>query len=123
LAFAAARGRGFAVPEQDLAALVEFTTAYLESNRERFLRGRGPGPLSLGGATDTTGWALFALAAAGKAPDATTAAAVEYTLRRDEGRDHWGAWGPPRPPAEGSAFMPTALAVVGLRAFGPPEQQ
>ena len=69
LAFATARDRGFAVPEKDFAELVEFATAYFESNRERFLRGRGPGPLSLGGATDTTGWGLFALEVAGKTPD------------------------------------------------------
>ena len=123
LAFATARDRGFAVPEKDFAELVEFATAYFESNRERFLRGRGPGPLSLGGATDTTGWGLFALELAGKTPDATTAAVVEYTLQRDQERDYWTTWGPSRLPAEGSAFMPTALAVRGLRAYGLPEHR
>jgi hypothetical protein len=123
LAFATARGRGIPVPEQDYADLIAFSTAYFESNRERFLRGRGPGPLGLGGATDTTGWGLFALEVAGKQPDSTTAAVVEYTLRRDRDRDHWTTWGPSRPPAEGSEFMPTALAVRGLRAFGPPEHR
>ena len=123
LPFATARDRGFAVPEKDFAELVEFATAYFESNRERFLRGRGPGPLSLGGATDTTGWGLFALEVAGKTPDATTAAVVEYTLQRDQDRDYWTTWGPSRLPAEGSAFMPTALAVRGLRAYGLPEHR
>lgn len=123
LAFATARERGFAVPEKDFADLIEFSTAYFESYRERFLRGRGPGPLSLGGATDTTGWGLFALGVAGKEPDAVTAAAVEYTLQRDQNRDHWTAWGPSRPPAEGSAFMPTALAILGLRMYGLPEHR
>jgi Squalene-hopene cyclase C-terminal domain len=123
LAFATARAQGFAVPEKEFADLIEFSTAYFESNRERFLRGRGPGPLSLGGATDTTGWGLFALEVAGKQPDSTTAAMVEYTLQRDQDRDHWTTWGPSRPPAEGSAFMPTALAIRGLQAFGLPEQR
>lgn len=123
LAFATARGRGFAVPEADLAGLVEFATDYFDSNREKLLRGHGPGPLSLGGETDTTGWGLFALEAAGKQPDATTAALVEYTLLRHPDHDHWGKWGPSRPPAEQSEFMPTALAVRGLRAFGRPEHQ
>jgi hypothetical protein len=123
LAFATARGRGFAVPEKDFAVLVAFSAAYFESNREQFLRGHGPGPLSLGGATDTTGWGLFALEVGGKPPDSTTAAVVEYTLQRDQDRDHWTTWGPSRPPAEGSAFMPTALAVRGLQAFGLPEHR
>jgi hypothetical protein len=123
LAFATARDRGFAVPETALADLIEFSTAYFESYRERLLRGRGPGPLALGGATDTTGWGLFALAVAGKEPNATTAAMVEYTLLRDQDRDHWSSWGPARPPAEGSAFMATALAVRGLLAFGRPEHR
>ncbi len=121
LAFATARARGFVVPEKDFSDLIEFSTAYFESNREGFHRGRGPGPLGLGGATDTTGWGLFALEVAGKPPDATTAAMIEYTLRKDKDRDHWTTWGPSRPPAEGSEFMPTALAVRGLRAFGPAE--
>jgi hypothetical protein len=123
LAFATARERGFAVPEKEFDDLIAFTTDYLEANRERFLHGHGPGPLSLGGATDTTGWALFALGVAGKRPDATTAAAVEYTLMRDRKSDHWGAWGPSRPPAEKGSFMPTALAIHGLRTFGLPEHQ
>jgi hypothetical protein len=123
LAFATARSRGVAVPEKDFADLVEFSAAYFEGNREQFLTGRGPGPLGLGGATDTTGWGLFALATAGNGPDATTAAVVEYTLGRDRDRDHWTSWGPNRPPAEGSDFMPTALAVVGLQAFAQPEHR
>ena len=48
LAFATARERGFAVPEKDFADLIEFSTAYFESNRERFLRGHGPGPSVFG---------------------------------------------------------------------------
>ena len=123
LAFATARGRGFAVPEKEFADLTAFSAAYFESYRERFLRGRGPGPLGLGGATDTTGWGLFALELAGKTPDATTAAVVAYTLQKDQDRDHWTTWGPARPPAEGSAFMPTALAIRGLLAFGRPEHR
>lgn len=123
LALATARGRGFAVPEKAFAELTEFSAAYFESYRERFLRGRGPGPLGLGGATDTTGWGLFALELAGKTPDATTTAVVEYTLQKDRDRDHWTTWGPARPPAEGSAFMPTALAIRGLLAFGRPEHR
>jgi hypothetical protein len=123
LAFATARERGYDIPEQDFADLIEFSAAYFESNREGFLHGRGPGPLGLGGKTDTTGWGLFALAAAGKRPDATTAAVVTYTLQKDRDLDHWTTWGPARPPAEGSEFMPTALAIYGLRAYGSPEQK
>ncbi|HEX4608069.1 MAG TPA: hypothetical protein VH092_07680 [Urbifossiella sp.] len=121
LAFTTARGRGFVVPEQDVADLTVFISDYLAANRDKFLRGQGPGPLSLGGATDTTGWALFALELGGKTPDEVTAAAVEYTLRRDQDRDHWGTWGPARPPAEDSIFMATALAIRGLQVFGRPE--
>jgi hypothetical protein len=77
----------------------------------------------LGGETDTTGWAFFAIEVAGKKPDATTAAMVEYTLQRDKTLDHWSRWGPARPPAEKSIFMATALSIRGLQEYGLPEHR
>jgi hypothetical protein len=123
LAFGTARSRGFDIPEKDFTDQIEFITDYLESNHDGFLRGNGPGPLSLGGGTDTTGWALFALEVAGKKPDGTTAAVIEYTLQKHQNRDHWGTSGPTRPPAEQSDFMATTLAIRGLQAFGLPEHK
>jgi hypothetical protein len=117
LALATARERGFDVPEKELETQAKFITNVLEGHRRRFLRGQGPP-----GEVETTCYALLALDVAGTGPDATTAAAVEYLLLRDRGRDHWRSLGP-RPPSEGSHFMSTYLAIRGLQKYGLPEHK
>jgi hypothetical protein len=124
LAMAVAKERGFDVPEKRLQELVQHTTEFLERNKERFLKGQGPGPApEAGGETDTTSYAFFALEMAGKEPDEFTAATVTYTLLKDRNRDFW--WVPLgiRPPSEGGQFTTTALSIRGLKKYGSAEQK
>jgi squalene cyclase len=68
------------------------------------------------------GYALWALEVGGWEPDDTTAAVADFLLTRDREADHWRT-SSNRPPSESSAFTTTALALRGLRAFGPPGQE
>jgi hypothetical protein len=122
LAFTTARDRGFTVPKDKLAGLVEFVATDMGRHRDRFARGQGPGPFPAGGETDNTGYALFALDVGGHKADATTAAIANYTLGKDKSRDHWG-FRAPRPPSEHSLFTPTAMAVRGLQKFAPDDRK
>jgi squalene cyclase len=122
LALGTARERGFDVPEKKLKTQIDFITDYLESHRERFVKGQGPGPFPSGGKVDTTGWALLALDAAGKKPDTTTAIVVEYTLLEDRNLDHWQPT-PNRPPSEHSVFTTTYLGIRTLQKYGLPEHK
>jgi hypothetical protein len=122
VAMETARKRGFDVPAKKMQEQLEFVSAFLERHRERFLKGIGPGPLPEGGETDNTGYALFTLEMLGKEPDASTAAAVEYTLKRDRRRGYWFTPSP-RPPSESSSFMTTALAIRGVLKYGTAEQK
>ena len=116
LAFTAARGRGFAVTAAEVADLTRFVADDMAQYRDRFVKGRGPGPLPAGGEVDNTSYALFALEAGGHAPDETTAAMAEYHLLWEKNRDHWSGVAP-RPPSEHSSFTVTALSVRGLRKY------
>src|SRR5436305_13107456 len=62
-AVTAAKERGFAIDEDELGKQVSFIAAFLESNREKYLQGKGQG-----GQADTAGYALVTLAAAGYRP-------------------------------------------------------
>jgi squalene cyclase len=68
--------------------------------------------------TTEAGYALLALAAADHPADETTAALVKYLLGRQKEDGAWRS-GVSRPPIEGSAFTPTALAMRGLLKYGP----
>lgn len=113
LAFRAAKGRGFDVPDALFAAQAGHIAAFVESNRERFKDGRGTG-----GAAATAGYALFALELAGRKPDENTAAVVGYLLNTQADRDHWRTTSN-RPPTEASDFTTTYLALRALRVWGP----
>lgn len=117
VAFAAARARGFDVPEKKLTELLKFVTDDLERNRPRFERGQGPGPPPAGGETDNTCYSLLALDALGFAGNKATAATVAYTLGNQKGRDFWFTFAG-RAPTEASHFTTTALNVRGLKRFG-----
>jgi Squalene-hopene cyclase C-terminal domain len=120
LAVETARDHGFGVSEAKLREQLDFITDHLESLRGRLLRGAGPGPFPIGGRVDTTGYALLALDAVGRAPDATTAAVVEYTLREDWADDYRRP-APNRPPQEHSRFTTTYLGIRSLQKYGQPE--
>src|SRR3954451_7898254 len=70
-AFVSAKRRGFAVPEKELKAQVEFTLATFRGKLDKVSKG-DPVP----GRTTTVSYALFTLKTAGHAPDRTTSALV-----------------------------------------------
>jgi hypothetical protein len=117
MALAAARDRGFDVADESLATQAEHISTFLTVNRDKFLKGEGTG-----GQADTASYALLTLELAGHKPDETTAAVVEYLLKRDRDRDHWRT-SSNRPPSEASDFTPTYLALRALRAWATDEQK
>jgi hypothetical protein len=117
LAMMAAKSRGFTVDESELKTQQQAIAAFLETNREDYLKGEGQG-----GRADTAGWALVTLDAAGWKPDATTAAVAEYLLLTDDEIDHWENTST-RPPSEASPFTTTYVSLRGLAAYGTDEQQ
>jgi hypothetical protein len=117
LAFTTARERGFSVRDEDMKKQSEFIAAFLDRNRENYLRGKGQG-----GKVDTAGYALFALELGGWKPDATTEAVVEYMLLHNDDLDHWRSSGQ-RPPSEDSDFTPTYLALRALQKWGVDKQK
>jgi hypothetical protein len=117
LAMTTARSRGLDVPAEELKKHADFIAAFLASNRDNYLKGRGQG-----GAADTAGYALWALELAGRKPDATTAAVAEYLLQYNQALGHWRTTSN-RPPSEVSPFTVTYLAVRGLQTFGTAAQK
>ncbi len=79
LAFTAAKERGFAVNDKEIARQLKFTADFLAKNRENYAMGKGQG-----GQADTAGYALLTLAAGNWEADETTTAVVEYLLARDK---------------------------------------
>jgi hypothetical protein len=116
-ALTAARSRGFAVKEEEIAKHLRFIADFLDRNRDNYLQGRGQG-----GQADTAGYALWTLETGGWKPDKTTAAVAEYLLQRDQNRNHWRCTSD-RPPSETSPFTTTYLALRSLQAFGTAEQK
>jgi hypothetical protein len=116
-AITAARRRGFAIDAQELDKQLSFIAKFLESNRERYLEGKGQG-----GQVDTAGYALATLAAGGWNSDETTAAVTEYLLKYQQERPYWRTTSN-RPPSEASLFTTNYLALAGLKHFGTCEQQ
>jgi hypothetical protein len=116
-AFAAVRGKGFALPETLVADQAEHIAAFLDQNREAYRTGKGTG-----GQVDTAGWLLFTLERAGHKPDDATAAVAEYLLKRDADRGRWRSTSN-RPPTEASQFTVNYLAVRGLTAYATADQK
>jgi hypothetical protein len=117
LAFHAARGRGFTVPDADVKEQTEFIAEFLGRNKAKFKKGEGTG-----GQADTAGYALFTLELGGHQPDETTAAVAIYLLKHQSDRDHWRVTSN-RPPSEASNFTTNYLALRGLRVFGTADQK
>jgi hypothetical protein len=117
LAFTSARQHGFQIKEEDVKEQTEHIAAFLDGNRENYLKGRGQG-----GQADTAGYALWTLELGGWQPDATTAAVAEYLLLFNKDHDHWKS-GSNRPPSEVSPFTVSYLAIRGLQKWGTAEQK
>jgi N-acyl-D-amino-acid deacylase len=112
-AFASAGRRGFAVDPAGPRRQLDFTLDTFRDKRERVRKGQ-----SVAGGNTMAAYALFALEAGGHRPDEASAALVEYLLVRQRPDGSWPAL-TPRPPSEGSTFTNNALALRGLRFYGP----
>ena len=107
MALTAARGHGLAIDEALLRAQVGSIEADLRRGADGHRKGR-----DLGNGATGAGYAVWALDRAGHAPDEATEAVATYLLA---GRgDGWRATCR-RPPAEGSPFTATFVALAALR--------
>jgi hypothetical protein len=111
MAFAAAKGKGFAPPENLFTTQAEHVVAFVTENIDKFKSGQGTG-----GQVDTAGYALFTLELAGHTPDEATEAVAEYLLKTQPDRAYWKTTSN-RPPTEAGDFTATYLALRGLRAW------
>jgi N-acyl-D-amino-acid deacylase len=104
---------GLPVNREAVRKQLDFSVNYFAASTDEMRRGLG-----VQGANDAVGYALAAFAAARKVPDDTTEAMAQFLVRRQVADGSWIA-SAERPPFEGSVFTPTALALAGLKAFGP----
>src|SRR5436190_20529439 len=113
---AMARQRGYDVDGKAMAAQADFTLKYFSERSDRLKKGDGVpgGPFS-------AGYALVGLHAAGRQPDATTAAIVAYLFQTQEKNGQWRIR-THRPPLEDSHFTATALAVRGIQLLAAKDQ-
>jgi N-acyl-D-amino-acid deacylase len=116
MALTTARERGFAIDEQSVRQLMEFTADFLTKNRTNYLAGKGQGGQAL-----TAGYALWTLENGGRKPDGTTAAVTEYLLKWQSNLPHWKVQ-TVRPPTEESHFTVSYVALRGLKSFATEEQ-
>jgi Squalene-hopene cyclase C-terminal domain len=108
-----AQERGFDIGALTLRSIAEHTESDLSGALDEYRKGQGQP-----GGVIRAGYALWALEASGWAPDETTTGVAHYLSVVQSDRKGW----PPRanrPPSESSAFTAMALALRGLRAFGP----
>lgn len=91
----------------------DFTHESFAGKNESMSQGGG-----VGGGALTVGYGLWALDMANHAPNATSKAMVEYLIRNQEPNGSW-EYESHRPPAASSVAMTTAIAVYGLKAYGP----
>jgi ankyrin repeat protein len=113
VAFAAAERGGLMADREASARLADETLRLLAPRRERIIQGLAvPDDLD-------TGYQLWGLAAAGRPRDDTTDALVHYLTRRQAADGRWEAT-LFRPPMNEGPFAATALAVRGLKQYGPP---
>jgi hypothetical protein len=122
VALATAKRHGFDVPNERIQEQIEYIVGEYDGYRERFKKGQGPGPSPTGGATDNTGYALFALNAVGYRPNDLTELVVSYTLTDQADRTYW-ATNARRMPTEASAFTTTALNIAALTHFASDSQR
>lgn len=111
LALAAAKSRGFAIDEKNLARQVRHTYDFLAEAKEKYEQGKGQG-----GQVLTAGYALWALDAAGMPKDEVTAAVAKYIVGYQGNEKQWQHRGK-RPPSSGSDFTATYVALRGIKVF------
>lgn len=117
IALTEAQARGFVVDTENLLQQVQFTANFLKKNQDRYLKGAGQG-----GGIDTAGYALWTLDVGKWPSDEITSAVTDYLLQHQSDLDHWQPQSV-RPPGERSYFTSTYVALRGLKAYAPPNQQ
>jgi N-acyl-D-amino-acid deacylase len=113
LSLTAARQRGFRVEPEEIQRQTDFTLKTFAEKKDTIAKGQG-----VAGGNTQAAYALYALDAVRHPADETTAVLVQYLLGRQRADGAWPAL-TSRPPTEGSAFTNTALALRGLRVYGP----
>jgi N-acyl-D-amino-acid deacylase len=108
-----AHERDIAINPDRLKQQIDFTLATFRNRKDSLVKGEG-----VGGASGTVAYTLFTLEAGGHAPDETTVALIEFLLKTQRPNGAWPA-STNRPPSEGSTFVVNALALRGLKAYGP----
>lgn len=108
-----ARKRGFAVEPARLRQQVDFTLNTFLPKKEQIVKGQ-----AIPGGNTMAAYALAALEAVEHPADETTTTLVRYLLVRQRPDGSWPAL-MSRPPSEGSPFTNAALALRGLRTYGP----
>jgi hypothetical protein len=117
LALTLCRDRGFWIDDENVREQLEITLSDLENAGDSYRKGKG----QPGGVT-RAGYALWTLANGGSKADETTAAVVDFLLKRDANQDHWRE-SSKRPPSEASPFTSTFVALKAVRTFGSAEQR
>jgi len=115
LAVNSARAAGVAGDEATLTAQAEFTHKSFATELDDLRAGKG-----IGGAALTVSYALWTLSLVDRPADETTAAMVTYLNKTQQDDGRWKVQ-VSRPPMEDSLHTPTALAIVGLKKYGPTE--
>jgi len=117
MASAAARNRGFDFEAAPLEEHADFIIRSLERGRAKYAEGTGQG-----GNVITAGYALWTLELAGREANETTAMVVDYLLDAHAASTHWRVT-TIRPPAEGSHFAATFVALRAVHRYGNDEQK
>jgi N-acyl-D-amino-acid deacylase len=113
LAMVTARDAGIESDDAVLKSQAEFTHKSFTDQLKELGEGQG-----IGGRALTVGYGLLSLGLADWPADETTAAMVTFLLKTQQDDGHWKPQ-TSRPPMEDSSETTTAIAVAGLRRFGP----
>lgn len=117
LALVEAKRLGFPVDQKNLDRQLAHTLAYLSQGQPRYKQNKGQE-----GQVLTAGYALWCLQKGAIPPDETTQAVAQYLLNHQSHQAHWTKYGR-RPPADGSDFSATFVALKGLQAYSPDSDQ
>jgi ankyrin repeat protein len=110
---ATARKNRFQVNEQEVREQLKTVGVYLDTWRERALQNQG-----IPGDSDTIGYILHGLAAAGYPSDINTDAMAIYLKREQTPQGYWRGLGH-RPPLETSDIEVTAVAMRAIQVYAP----
>src|SRR5262245_2636974 len=113
MAAAAAQKKGITIDEANARHNLDDLYTFFVANAPRMMLGDP----AVGGEALTAGYAAYALAAAGHAPDRITATITHWLMARQMPDGSWLGNGLNRPPMEYSLVSHTAMAAAGLRAY------